>query len=65
MAAERDKSLPVYLGSAEVPELLEKMTSRYGEKLGLTGDEEFHSLGPIVGAHAGPGSVAVAFFKKK
>lgn len=65
VAAERDESLPVYLGSAEVPELLEKMTSRYGEKLGLTGDEEFHSLGPIVGAHAGPGSVAVAFFKKK
>lgn len=65
VAAERDESLPVYLGSAEVPELLEKMTSRYGEKMGLTGDEAIFSLGPIVGAHAGPGSIAVAFFKKK
>lgn len=63
--AERDESLPVYLASAEVPELLEKMTSHYGEKMGLTGDEAIFSLGPIVGAHAGPGSIAVAFFKKK
>lgn len=65
VAEERDDALPVYLGSAEVPEMLEKLTSRYGDKLGLTGDEPILSLGPIVGAHAGPGSIAVAFFKKK
>lgn len=63
--ADRDTSLPLYLGSAKAPELVEKLKTQYGELLGIKGDEIISSMGPVVGTHAGPGCVGVAFFKKK
>ena len=65
VAEERDTSLPLYLGSAKAPELIDKLTTQYGAMLGVTGDEMISSMGPVVGTHAGPGCVGVAFFKKK
>ena len=65
VAAERDMSLPLYLCSAKAPELIEKLKSQYGEMMGITGDEMISSMGPIVGTHAGPDCLGVAFFKKK
>lgn len=65
VVAERDTSLPLYLGSAKAPELIDKLKTQYGEQMGITGDEVISSMGPVVGTHAGPGCVGVAFFKKK
>lgn len=65
IAEERDTSLPLYLGSARAPELIDKLKAQYGEVMGVTGDEMISSMGPVVGTHAGPGCVGVAFFKKK
>ena len=65
IAVERDTSLPLYLGSAKAPELIDKLKAQYGDMMGITGDEMISSMGPVVGTHAGPGCVGVAFFKKK
>ena len=65
VAEERDTSLPLYLGSAKAPELIDKLTTQYAQLLGVKGDEMISSMGPVVGTHAGPGCVGVAFFKKK
>lgn len=65
VVAERDESLPLYLGGSQAPEILNEFRTKYRSALRLTGDEEEFPLGPVVGVHAGPGCAGIAFFRKK
>lgn len=59
-----DKNGTVFISSADCPEDTEYMrkefTSKYGAKVEIITD-----IGPVIGAHAGPGTMAVFFLGKE
>lgn len=57
-AGEADAQLPVAYGHAGNPEDLQDLIEKFGRQGSI------YSVGSVVGAHAGPGIIAVAYFKK-
>ncbi len=54
---------PVYFGHSDFPEALEELQKLASEQLPM-GEMNSCDIGPIVGTHAGPGAVGIAFIEK-
>lgn len=65
VAEERDETLPIYFGNAVGEHIVDSYTAHYASVLGLTGEEQNLTMGPVVGTHSGPNCAGIAFFKKK
>lgn len=61
---ELDENAPIVVLHADIEEegkfMVEKIKEKYGDKKEIF----FYSVGPIVGAHCGPGTVGVIYVKK-
>ena len=58
-----DAAYPVYFGHSDFPEALEELKQLAFEQLEI-GESFACDIGPIVGTHAGPGAVGLAFIAK-
>lgn len=61
----RDKTYPTYFGYSANKKNIENFVQKYKDKLEVDPDNiEFHSIGCVVGTHAGPGAYGVVYFAK-
>lgn len=58
-----DTDYPVYFGHSNFPEALDELQKLASEQLQM-GETRYCDIGPIVGTHAGPGAVGIAFIEK-
>ena len=58
-----DKEFPIYFGHTNIPSALQELMTAAIEKFEIK-DSSFCNIGPIVGTHAGPGAVGIAFIAK-
>lgn len=63
MAVGLDPRYPVTIGSTQCPQLLQDFTAVMDEAIG-TPCTTFCDIGPVIGTHTGPGTVAIAFIAK-
>ncbi len=55
-----DNSYPVYFGHSNFPDAMDKLKILAGEQLKMN-ETRSADIGPVVGTHAGPGAVGLAF----
>lgn len=60
---ERDEKYPYYLSHADAIDKIEILKEKLKEK-GVEPEKEISFIGPTVGVHVGPGSIAITYVKK-
>lgn len=61
----RDKTYPLYFGYSAIKKNIENFVQKYKDKLEVNPDKiEYHSIGCVVGTHAGPGAYGMVYFAK-
>lgn len=61
----RDKTYPIYFGYSANKKNIENFVQKYKDKLEVDPDKiEYHSIGCVVGTHAGPGAYGVVYIAK-
>ena len=61
----RDKTYPTYFGYSANKKNIENFVQKYKDKLEVDPDKiEYHSIGCVVGTHAGPGAYGVVYIAK-
>ena len=61
----RDKAYPLYFGYSANKKNIENFVQKYKDKLEVNPDKiEYHSIGCVVGTHAGPGAYGMVYFAK-
>ena len=61
----RDKAYPLYFGYSAIKKNIENFVQKYKDKLEVNPDKiEYHSIGCVVGTHAGPGAYGMVYFAK-
>lgn len=58
-----DNNYPVRFADSNAPDLLKEFLAYINEKVEIK-ESTFADIGPVVGTHAGPGAVCIAYFKK-
>ena len=61
----RDKSYPIYFGYSADEGNIRKFVEKYSKELEVDPkSQEYHSIGCVVGTHAGPGCYGMVYFSK-
>ena len=59
----RDRTYPIYFGYSADSKNIESFVNKYHEQLDVNPDKiEYHSIGCVVGTHAGPGCYGMVYF---
>lgn len=61
----RDRKYPLYFGYSADVKNIENFVQKYHEQLDVNPNNiEYHSIGCVVGTHAGPGAYGIVYFEK-